>query len=247
MATAVPVDGAGGADGADGTGKDAGGRPGRAGSAKAPRVRDADRTRKEIVAAAIEEFSARGLLGGRVDAIAERIRTTKRMIYYYFGSKEGLYQAALAESYRGTREREQGLGLAAMPPEDALRELVRSTLCYDATNEPFVRLVLFENLLEEGRVGNLDAETHEVNQVALEILDDVLARGRADGVFRDGPGAPSALDVHQVISALAFFRTANRSTFREWFGRDMLADETRPHVRSLIEDTVLRLVLTDPA
>lgn len=211
------------------------------------RVRDADRTRKEILTAAIEEFSARGLLGARVDAIAERIHTTKRMIYYYFGSKEGLYRAALAESYRGPREREQSLGLAGLAPEAALRELVRSTLCYDAKNESFVRLVLFENLLEEGGIAQLDDDAREINRVALDILDDVLARGRADGVFRAGPDAPSALDVHQVISALAFFRTANRSTFRELFGRDMLAEETRPRVRGLIEDTVLRLVLADPA
>lgn len=211
------------------------------------RTRDADRTRKEILAAAIEEFSARGLLGARVDSIAERIHTTKRMIYYYFGSKDGLYRAALAESYRGTREREQSLGLTGMAPEEALRELVRSTLCYDAKHEPFVRLVLFENLLEEGMIGHLDDEARAINQVALDILEDVLARGRAEGVFRSGPDAPTALDVHQVISALAFFRTANRSTFRELFGRDMLAEETRPHVRALVEDTVLRLVLADPA
>lgn len=227
------------AGGADGAGEPA--------AVPAGRTRDADRTRREILAAAIEEFSARGLLGARVDAIAERIHTTKRMIYYYFGSKDGLYQAALAESYRGTREREQSLGLTGMPPEDALRELVRSTLCYDATHEPFVRLVLFENLLEEGMIRHLDDDARAINQVALDILEDVLARGRAEGVFRSGPDAPTALDVHQVISALAFFRTANRSTFRELFGRDMLADDTRPHVRALVEDTVLRLVLADPA
>jgi AcrR family transcriptional regulator len=228
-----------------GAGAEPGAEPGA--GAGTGRVRDADRTRKEILAAAIEEFSARGLLGARVDAIAERIHTTKRMIYYYFGSKDGLYRAALAESYRSTREREQELGLAEMSPADALRELVRSTLCYDATHEPFVRLVLFENLLEEGTIGHLDTDVREINRSALDLLDDVLTRGRAEGVFRSGPGAPSALDVHQVISALAFFRTANRSTFRELFGRDMLAEESRPHVRALVEDTVLRLVLADPA
>lgn len=208
----------------------------------APRTRDADRTRQEILGAAIEEFSAKGLLGARVDAIAERIQTTKRMIYYYFGSKEGLYRAALAESYRGTRAQEQGLGLAEMPPEQALRELVRSTLCYDATHESFVRLVLFENLHGGEAIRHLDDQDREMNRGALLILDDILARGRAEGVFRDGPDAPSALDVHQVISALAFFRTANRATFRELFGRDMLGEETRRHIRELIEDTVLRLV-----
>lgn len=209
------------------------------------RVRDAERTRRDIAAAAVEEFSAKGLLGARVDAIADRTRTTKRMIYYYFGSKEGLYREALAESYRSTREREQALGLDALPPEEALRELVRSTLVHDAANEPFVRLVVFENLLDQGAVAELDDEIRSINEVAITLLDDVLARGRAEGVFRDGPGAPSAVDVHQVISGLAFFRTTNRSTFREWFGRDMLADGETARVSALVEETVLRLVLAD--
>jgi len=206
------------------------------------RTRDADRTRKEILGAAIVEFSEKGLLGARVDAIAEQIHTTKRMIYYYFGSKEGLYQAALAESYRGTREREQNLGLAEMPPEQALRELVRSTLSYDAAHEPFVRLVLFENLLGGQAISQLDETDREMNRGALLLLDDILARGRDAGVFRDGPDAPSALDVHQVISSLAFFRTANRATFRELFGRDLLGDDSRDRVQTLIEETVVRLV-----
>ncbi|MCC2308462.1 TetR/AcrR family transcriptional regulator [Cellulomonas chengniuliangii] len=215
----------------------------RGGAAK---TRDAERTRREILDAAIEEFSERGLLGARVDAIAERIDTTKRMIYYYFGSKDGLYRSALVESYRRTREREQQLGLEAVDPEEALRTLVRSTLCHDARNEPFVRLVMFENLNNGGAIHTMDEEVRAMNQVAHTILDDILARGRASGAFRDGPDAPSALDVHQVISALAFFRTANRSTFRELFGRDMLGDESRDHVRQLVEDTVMRLVLADP-
>lgn len=210
------------------------------------RSRDADRTRREILDAAIEEFSSRGLLGARVDSVAERIQTTKRMIYYYFSSKEGLYKAALAESYRRAREREQSLGLEFMAPEEALRVLVRSTLCHDATNEPFVRLVLFENLLVPGTIHEMADDLRAANSVALLILDDILIRGRATGVFRDDDTAPTALDVHQVISALAFFRTANRSTFRELFGRDMLAETERPHVRGLIEETVLRLVLADP-
>lgn len=210
------------------------------------KTRDAARTRREILDVAIEEFSSRGLLGARVDAIAERIDTTKRMIYYYFDSKDGLYRAALVESYRRTREREQQLGLEAVEPEEALRTLVRSTLCHDARNEPFVRLVLFENLNNGGAIHTMDDEVRAMNQVAREILDDILARGRESGVFRDGPDAPSALDVHQVISALAFFRTANRSTFRELFGRDMLGDDSREHVRHLVEETVMRLVLADP-
>ena len=60
-----------------------------------PRKLDAARTREDILAVAGEEFAEHGLSGARVDAIAARMRTTKRMIYYYFGSKERLYLAVL--------------------------------------------------------------------------------------------------------------------------------------------------------
>ena len=56
-----------------------------------PRKPDAEKTRQNILAVARREFAAHGLSGARVDAIAARINTTRRMIYYYFGSKKGLY------------------------------------------------------------------------------------------------------------------------------------------------------------
>ena len=60
-----------------------------------PRGHDPERTRQDILNVATEEFASAGFSGARVDTIAERTRTSKRMIYYYFGSKEGLYLAAL--------------------------------------------------------------------------------------------------------------------------------------------------------
>jgi AcrR family transcriptional regulator len=62
-----------------------------------PQQRDLNRTRERIMAAAQKEFAARGLAGARTDAIARRARINERMIFYCFGSKEGLYRAVLAQ------------------------------------------------------------------------------------------------------------------------------------------------------
>lgn len=208
--------------------------------------RDPEGTRREILDAAIEEFSANGLLGGRIDAIAERTRSTKRMIYYYFRSKEELYAAALMESYRRIRATEVALHLDERDPEEALRTLVRSNVEHHEQNPAFVRLVVFENLLPAGAVHLMGEEARAANRTALTIIEDILRRGRAQGVFRAGPDAPSALDVQEVISGLAFQRVSNRASFRELFGRDMLGGEESPHVRAMIEDVVLRFVLVQP-
>lgn len=209
--------------------------------------RDPEGTRRAILEAAVQEFSDHGLLGGRIDAIAERTATTKRMIYYYFRSKEDLYTAALVESYRRIRDSESQLHLDELPPEEALRLLVRSDVLHHEQNPAFVRLVVFENLLPAGSVHLMSEEARETNRRAVELVDDILRRGRATGVFRSGPDAPTALDVQQVISGLAFQRVSNRSTFNQLFGRDMLSEAEAPHVRRMIEDVVLRFVLADPA
>ncbi|HEY0215662.1 MAG TPA: TetR/AcrR family transcriptional regulator [Cellulomonas sp.] len=208
--------------------------------------RDPEGTRREILEAAIEEFSAHGLLGGRIDAIAERTRCTKRMIYYYFRSKEDLYAEALVESYRRIRASEADLHLDAEEPEQALRMLVRSNVAHHEQNPAFVRLVVFENMLPAGAIHLMSSEARGANRTALTLIEDLLTRGRASGVFRSGPGAPTALDVQEVISGLAFQRVSNRSTFRELFGRDMLGPEESSHVRAMIEDVVLRFVLAEP-
>src|SRR5580698_277875 len=118
----------------------------RAGRPPASADRDADATRANILAVAIEEFSAKGLAGGRVDEIAERTHTVKRMIYYYFGSKEGLYRAVLEHAYDHIRTIESDLDLDSLPPDEALRHLVKVTFDYHNKHPEFVRLVMNENI-----------------------------------------------------------------------------------------------------
>ncbi|MFN3443116.1 MAG: TetR/AcrR family transcriptional regulator, partial [Rhizobium rosettiformans] len=115
-------------------------------TARETRRNDPERTREDILDVATEEFSELGLSGARVDQIAEKTRTSKRMIYYYYGSKEGLYLAVLEKAYRKIRSLEADLQLAELPPEEALRRLISTTFDHDEQNPDFVRLVSIENI-----------------------------------------------------------------------------------------------------
>src|ERR1700759_914224 len=110
------------------------------------RTPDAARTRQDILRAARQEFAEHGLSGARVDSIATRMRTTKRMIYYYFGSKEGLYLAVLEQVYGDIRSVEQELELASLSPTDAIRRMIDFTFDYEEAHPDFIRLVSIENI-----------------------------------------------------------------------------------------------------
>src|SRR5436309_11796248 len=109
------------------------------------RTNDPEGNRRNIIAVATREFADKGFSGARVDKIAARTKTSKRMIYYYFGGKEGLYIAVLEEAYRKIRSVEATLDLAQRPPEEALRTLVAFTFDYQNAHPDFIRLVMNEN------------------------------------------------------------------------------------------------------
>ena len=199
------------------------------------RQRDADRTREEILSAATQEFAEHGYSGARVDVIATKTRTTKRMLYYYFESKAGLYTAVLERAYAGIRESEQELDVEELDPVAAIRKLAELTFDHHESHPDFVRLVMIENIhraehLEESEsIANL-------NMPAIEIIGRILERGRAEGVFRR---SADAIDVHMMISSFCIFRVANRHTFGALFGRDLMAPEQRAHYRAMLGDMVV--------
>ena len=73
------------------------------------------RTQAAILEAATQEFARHGLGGARVDSIAARAKTNKRMLYYYFGGKEDLFLAVLERAYEHIRLEEQKLRLTDLP------------------------------------------------------------------------------------------------------------------------------------
>jgi AcrR family transcriptional regulator len=197
---------------------------------------DPERTRQNILAAAYDEFAENGLNGARVDAIAARTNTVKRMIYYYFGSKEGLYLAVLEQAYSAIRTAEEALALECLPPETAIRRMVEHTFDYHDSHPGFSRLVTIENI-QMGRFIAQSRTIRAINLTVVEALRTILERGQAEGVFRTDI---DPIDVHMMISALAFFRVANRHTFGLLFNRDMSEPALRAHHRSLVVETVLR-------
>jgi len=205
---------------------------------RTPRTRDPEQTRRDILDAAFAEFAAKGLSGARVDEIAARTRTTKRMIYYYFGSKEGLYAAVLEEHYGGIRDAEGALDLDAMQPEDALRRLIEVTFDYHVAHPGFVRLVAVENIHEARHVKASPAIPRR-NAAIIETVARLLARGEAAGVFRAGL---DPLDLHLLLNGFCYYRMSNRHTLTTIFGRDIGSAAATAAHRRMITEAVLRYV-----
>jgi AcrR family transcriptional regulator len=202
---------------------------------RAPQQRDAERTRAEILDVATREFAEQGYSGARVDEIAAKTRTTKRMIYYYFGGKEQLYVTALERAYARIRGLEKQLDVEHLDPVQAIRALAELTFDHHEANPDFLRLVSIENMHYARHIARSETLSNLANP-ALEVLDRILGQGRAAGLFRDDV---DALDVHQVISSYCVYRSANRYTFRAIFGRDMLDPGLRDRQRRLLGDLVV--------
>jgi AcrR family transcriptional regulator len=198
-------------------------------------LRDAERTRAEVLAVATEVFAEAGYSGARVDEIAQRTRTTKRMIYYYFGGKEQLYLAVLENAYRGIREAEQKLQVDHVDPVVAMRRLAELTFDHHLDHQAFIRLVSIENIHRGEYIAQLDS-LRTLSRPATSLLDEILERGRDQAVFRHDV---DALDVHIVISSYCVFQVANRHTFGFLFGVDFTEIAQRAHLRRMIGDVVV--------
>jgi AcrR family transcriptional regulator len=192
----------------------------------------------DILEVAMREFAEKGLAGARIDVIAEAMRTSKRMIYYYFGSKEGLYIAVLEEAYRRMRAIEADLHLEDLPPEDALRRLVGFTVDYQMAHPEFIRLVMTENI-HRGEYLRQSKEIQQLNVPAIQGLRSVYERGVAAGIFRSGV---DPVDLHMSISALSVFNIANRHTFSLIFQRDFDAAPALIARRDSIIEMIVRFV-----
>jgi AcrR family transcriptional regulator len=206
-------------------------------SGRQDRTRDADRTKAELLQAATREFADSGYSGARVDAIAENTSTTKRMIYYYFGDKEGLYLAVLENAYLHIRALEQQVDVDHLDATEALRRLAEITFDHHETHEDFIRLVSIENVHHAEHLKKSGVRSG-LAAPALDVLTRILKRGKADGAFRKDI---DALDVHMIISSYCVFRTANRHTFGAIFDRDLLDPRRRAHMRRILGDMVVAL------
>jgi AcrR family transcriptional regulator len=214
-------------------------RIGRVTEAAVPeRQRDPERTRNEILEVATREFAERGYAGARVDEMADRMRTTKRMIYYYFGGKEQLFVAVLERAYATIREAEQEVEVDQLEPLAALRRIAELTFDHHESHPDFIRLVSIENIHRARHMAK-SAAIANLGTPAIDVLERILARGRAEGVIRR---KIDAVDLHMVISAFCVFRVANRHTFGTLFERDLVDPALRDRYRAMLGDMVVDYV-----
>jgi AcrR family transcriptional regulator len=216
-------------------------RAGKPAAKETSRTNDPERTKANILDVAAAEFGEKGLAGARIDEIAALTQTSKRMIYYYFGSKEGLYLAVLEESYRKVREIESELHLDDLPPEQALRRLVAFTFDHHLSHENYIRLVMTENI-HRGQYIEQSKRIQELNVTAIAAIKRLYQRGVKSGVFRTGL---DPVDIHASISALSFFNVSNRHTFGAIFKLDMCSRAYVAHRRENVIEMIVRFMRAD--
>ncbi len=183
--------------------------------------RDPEGTRQRILEAATEEFTQAGLGGARVDQIARRAEVNERMLYYYFGSKEGLFRAVLENAYLKLLEAEQSLRLDDLPADQAMRDLMAFIWRYYVDNPGLVSLVNSENLhkarhlKDSPRLGELLSPT-------VALIEVLLKRGVKAGLFRRGV---DPVQLYITIASLGYFHLSNRYTLSATLGVDVFSAE----------------------
>ena len=182
--------------------------------------RDPERTRQAILAAAQDEFARKGLSGGRVDEIARRARANKRMIYHYFGSKDGLYLAVLERVYESLRGSERTLDLADLEPEAAIRRLVEFNFDYCRRHPELISLINNENL-HRARHLRQSKKVRALHSPFVQLIDDILRRGVAKRVFRRNL---DPVNLYITIAAVGYFYLSNNWTLSAIFGRALGSD-----------------------
>ena len=211
--------------------------PDTANDAHAPpqrRPRDPARARRDIMEAAREEFVEYGLDGARVDRIAERAGTNKRMLYHYIGNKEALYSRVLLQAYRDIREGEAALHLGELPPREAMAKLVGFTFDHFRRNPWFIRLLATENIQRGAYVSELP-EIRTLHSPLVGQLAEVLAAGETAGAFRR---AIDPVQLYITIAGVTYFYLSNIHTLSVIFDKPLTGDaqmaERRAHAIEVV-------------
>jgi len=198
--------------------------------------RNPEATKASILAAARLEFAERGIDGARVDNIAKRAGSNKQLVYYYFGSKDDLYKAALEAAYADIRNLERELDLTALPPREAMVRLIDFSLDYLAQHREFIRMLADENAHGAPHVKNSEAVLR-TNSPLLQLLEETLKKGEAEGIFKKGV---DPLELYISIAGMTFFYFANGLTMSAIFGRDL----SQPTALASYRDHIVELTLS---
>lgn len=183
----------------------------------ARRTRDPERSRQAILSAAKAEFCQHGFTGARVERISRRSRTNPRMIYHYFGNKEGLYLAVLESVYGEIRKLERQLELSSLPPVEGMERLIGFTFDFFAERRDFIALIANENILKAKYLKRLPS-IQAMTRPLADAIRDLLERGAREGVFRPGV---DPVQLYVSIVAQSKLHISNRHTLSVLFDQDL--------------------------
>jgi AcrR family transcriptional regulator len=179
---------------------------------------EAPQTRERILRCAIREFAQQGFRGGRVERIVDDAKVNLRLIYHYFGGKEELYLACLERIFVEMRRAEQALELGALPPVEGMRKLIDFTFDHLSSHPEFIGLVRSENQLGLKGVLGRSRLVPSLTAPLLVVIEDLLERGRREGVFRKDV---DAVQFFVTLQALGVVHLANRSTLSAILSTDL--------------------------
>lgn len=202
------------------------------------RPRDAEATRARLLSVATDAFAAQGFDGARVDAIARGAGVNINLVYYYFGSKEGLFVAVMEATYAALRERHRDMELRALPPREAMAALVRSTFRMFVEWPAITTLLASENLHEARHVARSEVIA-DLYDPLIAFIEDTLARGAAEGVFREGI---DPVELFVSINAEGYFYVSNRHTLGLILHRDLMEPSRLAAREAHIVDVILRFL-----
>jgi len=204
-------------------------------TASPQRTRNRERTRQQILDAATVEFAAKGLEGARTDEIARRAGANKRMIYHYFASKDGLFQAVLEETYANIRGAENALRLASRDPVEAMSQLVAFSFDWFVDHPEFISLLNEENLHRAEHVRS-STQVQALNMPLVDTISSLLRRGAESGQFR---GDVDPVELYISIAGVSYFYFSNRLTLSAIFGRNLTSPEETAKRREHVVDVIL--------
>jgi AcrR family transcriptional regulator len=201
-------------------------------------VRDAERTKQAILDAAKVEFAEKGLAGARVDTIAEQSGANKRMLYYYFGSKEDLYIAVLEDVYGAMRRTESELDVTHLEPMNGLRRLIEFKFDYYLQNPIVIRILAGENL-QDAQFLKRSKRLRNLHLSVVESLAAVLEAGRKAGIMKAGI---DPMQLYISIAGLSYFYFANSATLSTAFDRVLMSAAELKRRRAHAVDVIVGYV-----
>ena len=199
------------------------------------KTRNAVQTRERIRKAATEEFALQGIDAARLERVAKRARVTTALIYYYFGSKDGLFQVVIEHAYETLRAAQQDLALGELAPAEGIERLVRSTYHAFLDIPEIIPLARSENM-QRARHLKRSNIIRRLFTPLPSAIDDLLVRGAQSGVFRSGI---DPIELYVSVVSLCSYHISNQYSLSVVLNTDLMRKARRVHREQHIVDLVL--------